>query len=86
MRDARPSATTSARAASGERLSASGIETLAYGENVARAASAGRGHRVIWASPSHRGNLLEPRYRAVGVGTARGPDGVWVCEVFAELR
>lgn len=70
----------------GERLSAQGLAPRAFGENVARAASAERCHRAIWASPSHRGNLLEPRYDSMGVGAARGPDGLWVAEVFADLR
>lgn len=68
------------------RLEALGIEPAAFGENVARAASAERAHRAIWASPSHRGNLLERRYDSVGLAAVSGPDGVWVAEVFADLR
>ena len=68
------------------RLEALGIEPAAFGENVARAASAERAHRAIWASPSHRGNLLERRYDSVGIAAVSGPDGVWVTEVFADLR
>lgn len=57
------------------------------GENVARAASIRRAHRALWASPSHRGNLLDPRFQSTGVGVAKDPDGsVWVCEVFATWR
>lgn len=68
------------------RLDALGLEPAAFGENVARAASAERAHRAIWASPSHRGNLLERRYDSVGIAAVTGPDGVWVTEVFADLR
>jgi uncharacterized protein YkwD len=86
MRDARQLGHDVGKGDVGERLTSLGVEARAYGENVARAATPGRGHRAIWASPSHRGNLLEPRYDSVGLGTARGPDGVWICEVFAEMR
>jgi uncharacterized protein YkwD len=51
---------------------------------VAHAADARHAHRTLWASPSHRSNLLESRFDAVGVGSATGSDQtVWVCEVFA---
>ncbi|MBK7586023.1 MAG: CAP domain-containing protein [Myxococcales bacterium] len=69
-----------------DRLEALGLTPLAFGENVARAATPERAHRAIWASPSHRGNLLERRYDSVGIAAVDGPGGVWVTEVFAELR
>jgi uncharacterized protein YkwD len=86
MRDSRTLGHDVGRGTVKERLDALGVSANVYGENVARAASPERAHRVIWASPSHRGNLLEPRFDAIGIGTARGTDGVWVCEVFADLR
>jgi uncharacterized protein YkwD len=53
------------------------------GENVAHALTLERAHRVLWASPSHRGNLLDRRFRDLGVGVARDSDGsVWVCQLF----
>ncbi len=69
-----------------ERVEAEGLSPRVVGENVARAETPERAHRAIWASPSHRGNLLEPRYDSLGVGVAHGPDGLWVCEVFADFR
>lgn len=69
-----------------ERLEALGLSPVAFGENVARATTTARAHRAIWASPSHRGNLLEPRYDHVGVAAVSGPEGVWVTEVFAQMR
>ena len=40
-------------------------------------------HRALWASPSHRGNLLLDQFTKVGIGVVRGPDGaVWVTELF----
>lgn len=69
------------------RAAAAGLALRLLGENVAHARSVRRAHRALWASPSHRGNLLEPRFRALGVGVARDPDGsVWVCELFAVPR
>ena len=62
-------------------------QTRRAGENVAHAASIVRAHRSLWASPSHRGNLLDAEFNAVGLGVAGGPDGtVWVTEVFSELE
>ncbi|MBX3188033.1 MAG: CAP domain-containing protein [Labilithrix sp.] len=59
----------------------------AVGENVARAASVRLAHRALYASPSHRINLLRNDYTHVGVGVARAPDGsVYVCEAFAAAR
>jgi hypothetical protein len=68
------------------RLASTGMQVVAAGENVARAPDLVRAHRVLWASPSHRQNLLEPRFDAVGMGVAQDPDGsLWVCELFADL-
>jgi uncharacterized protein YkwD len=69
-----------------ERAERAGIVASALGENVAHAMDARGAHRTLWASPSHRGNLLDPRFDRVGIGTALGDDGtLWVCEVFARL-
>jgi uncharacterized protein YkwD len=69
-----------------ERVARAGIQARAAGENVAHAADALRAHRALWASPSHRENLLLERFSAVGVGVAEDDDGsVWVCEIFAQL-
>jgi uncharacterized protein YkwD len=69
------------------RVTGAGLDVAAAGENVSHAANAARAHRALWASPSHRGNLLHPRYNSLGVGTAVDTDGsLWVCEVFADFR
>jgi uncharacterized protein YkwD len=68
------------------RVEAAGLDVLAAGENVAHALDITRAHRALWASPSHRENLLEPRFDGAGIGLALDPDGsVWVCEVFADF-
>ena len=69
-----------------QRLERAGLE-LSAGENVAHAGSAVHAQRALWASPSHRGNLLFRDYDVVGIGVAPDPDGtLWVCQVFASSR
>jgi uncharacterized protein YkwD len=68
------------------RLTRASIDTKSAGENVAHALTLRRAHRALWASPSHRGNLLDPRFRALGVGVVLDDDGsLWLCEVFADF-
>lgn len=67
-----------------ERLLAAGVPVEHAGENVASASSLARAHRALWASPSHRANLLDPRFTRVGLGIRNSDDGrVWVTQVFA---
>lgn len=66
------------------RIQDAGIVVRVAGENVASASSLENAHRVLWGSPSHRGNLLFARFTRAGVAVARGADGtVWVTEIFA---
>jgi uncharacterized protein YkwD len=68
------------------RVESAGLGVLVTGENVAHAPDVTRAHRVLWSSPSHRENLLQPRFDGVGIGVALDPDGsIWVCEVFADF-
>jgi len=56
----------------------------AAGENVAKASSVRRAHRSLWASPSHRGNLLMTDFSLVGLGIVQDDEGaLWVTEAFA---
>lgn len=67
-----------------ERLHEKGYFAEAIGENVAHAASVVSAHRALWSSPSHRGNLLDPRFERVGVAVIPDTDGsVWVTQLFA---
>ena len=48
------------------------------GENVAVGYGSGRAVVKAWMrSPGHRANILEKRYRLLGVGAARDDDGRW---------
>ena len=68
-----------------QRVRAAVPDSLHEGENVATARTLVRAHRVLLASPSHRGNLLDRRYDSVGVGVARDESGsLWVCELFSD--
>lgn len=86
MRQARRIAHDAGSGSPDERLEAAGIGVLAAGENVAHALDLIRAHRVLWASPAHRDNLLQSRFDSIGIGIAPDSDGsVWVCEVFADF-
>ncbi len=66
------------------RLRAAGLSAHVAGENVATASTLENAHRALWASPSHRGNLLLDQFTHVGVAVLRAADGmVWVTEMFS---
>lgn len=79
-----------------ERLDHAGLSARRVGENLAFARTLGAAHRALWDSPSHRGNLLDAGFGAVGLGIAVAAPasgssagegasaGVWVCELFAD--
>ncbi len=86
MRRARKTAHDAGDGDLNQRLASAGLE-LRAGENVAHAASAALSHRALWASPSHRENLLFPDFDVIGIGIAPDSDGtMWVCEVFASPK
>jgi hypothetical protein len=66
-----------------QRLERAGVSLAQVGENVAHAANIVLAHRALWSSPSHRDNLLQPRFDRLGIGVSSDPDGsVWVTELF----
>ncbi|WP_438024820.1 CAP domain-containing protein [Sorangium sp. So ce233] len=66
------------------RLKAAGYKATIAGENVASSSTTEGAHRAIWASPSHRGNLLDRRYGRTGVAVVRDASGrVWVTQLLA---
>ncbi len=67
-----------------ERLQNAGLSAREAGENVAHAETVRLAHRALWASPSHRANLLRASFSHVGIAVLDDPDGsIWACEVFA---
>lgn len=68
-----------------ERLQNAHISAEEAGENVAHAASIALAHRALWASPSHRRNLVRTDWKRMGVAAIFGADGsVWVVELFVK--
>jgi hypothetical protein len=66
------------------RLSRAGLNSHLAGENVVHAADPHRAHRALWASPSHRANLLHRGFARWGLGVVSDEQGtLWVCEIFA---
>jgi uncharacterized protein YkwD len=66
------------------RLSRAGLVPRLAGENVVRAADPKRAHRALWASPSHRTNLLHRGFTRWGLGVIVDEAGtLWICELFA---
>jgi uncharacterized protein YkwD len=65
-------------------LSRAGLVPRLAGENVVRAADPKRAHRALWASPSHRTNLLHRGFTRWGLGVIVDEAGtLWICELFA---
>lgn len=54
------------------------------GENVAYNSTVYRVHRSLMASPGHRANILNPKWRHVGVGVVKSGGRLWVTEVFRQ--
>ena len=66
------------------RIKAAGIKAKVAGENVASAASAQNAHRALWASPSHRSNMLSGDFTKVGIAAVKDAEGrVWVTQLFS---
>lgn len=55
-----------------DRADAAGITYGIIGENLAYAPDLGTAHQGLMDSPGHRENILEPRYRNVGIGVIDG--------------
>jgi len=54
----------------------------ALGENVGEGGDLGAIHDAFMNSPSHRAAILNPRFRAVGVGAVISKNVIFVVEVF----
>jgi len=72
----------------GDRLRAKGWAFRSVGENIGLSDDAASAHEAIANSPAHLANLLDPRHRRLGLGTARGPtadggEATYLTEVLA---
>jgi uncharacterized protein YkwD len=68
----------------GARVAATGTTWKLIGENVAKAKTNLTVHRALYASPSHRGNMLEARFKKVGIGVSVDPKSgdLWVAQLY----
>lgn len=66
------------------RVTDAGLKWKLVGENVAKAKTERAAHRAIYASPSHRANVLDPRFKKVGLGIAVDPGTgyMWIAELY----
>jgi uncharacterized protein YkwD/uncharacterized membrane protein required for colicin V production len=55
-----------------DRMRAGGVRFGAAGENLALAPTVAIAHEGLMNSPGHRANILNPRFRRVGIGVADG--------------
>jgi uncharacterized protein YkwD/uncharacterized membrane protein required for colicin V production len=55
-----------------DRMRAGGVRFGAAGENLALAPTVQIAHDGLMNSPGHRANILNPRYRRIGIGVADG--------------
>jgi uncharacterized protein YkwD len=71
-----------------DRLRERGYGYRSIGENIGLSSDVASAHEAIVGSPAHLANLLDPRHRRLGLGsatglTADGLEGVYLTEVFA---
>lgn len=66
------------------RAAQAGSTFKLVGENVAKARTERAAHRALYASPSHRGNMLEGRFKKVGVAVVVDDktEELWVTEIY----
>lgn len=69
-----------------DRLRAGGVTFTAAAENLARVENvpdpAGFAHQQFLGNPTHRQNILDPRYTHLGVGVARQGDTWWITQLY----
>ena len=66
------------------RVAATGVKWKVIGENVAKAKSERTAHRALYASPSHRSNMLDSRFTNVGIAVVMDPKTgeLWVAQTY----
>ena len=67
-----------------QRMRRGRVRFYAAGENLALAPTVRIAHSGLMKSPGHRANILNPAFRRVGIGAARGgPHGIMFTQDFA---
>ena len=72
------------------RVSRAGLRWRASGENIAKFSDIAQAEAGFMNEPkfqhNHRGNILNPEYTHVGIGIAKGPDGMlYITQEFADF-
>lgn len=72
-----------------ERITSIGVQWRSMGENIAKNFTVQSAEAAFMNEPrfepNHRGNILNPKFNAVGIGIVRGPDGmIYVTQDFAQ--
>ncbi|MGE0791245.1 MAG: CAP domain-containing protein [Sandaracinaceae bacterium] len=69
-----------------DRARATGMDTGAVLENVAVHSNAAFASRALFASPPHRGNMLNAAVNTIGIGVVSNEGQVYVAQLFVERR
>jgi uncharacterized protein YkwD len=68
-----------------QRIENGGVDYGAAGENLALAPTVEIAHTGLMESPGHRANILQPRFRKVGIGALRAhPYGIMFTQNFTD--
>lgn len=72
-----------------ERITIRGVQWRSIGENIAKNFTVAAAESAFMNEPrfepNHRGNLLNPKFNAIGIGIVRGSDGmIYVTQDFAQ--
>ena len=66
-----------------DRLDNAGIPYQLIGENLAITPTLQSGHRSLMSSNSHRGTILDPNYKRLGLAVVSGPLGLIIVQIFS---
>jgi uncharacterized protein YkwD len=69
-----------------DRLEERGIDYSRAAENLAQvtgsASPASLAHQLLMGSDRHRDDILDPRFRLVGIGVSHSGDSFWITQIF----
>ena len=69
-----------------QRLTDAGVDFSAAAENLVKVTNsadpAGYAHTLLLQQPEHRDNMLDQKYKLLGVGAAKRNDTVWIAQIY----
>jgi uncharacterized protein YkwD len=70
-----------------QRITAHGITGWCLaGENICKSPTVESGFNALMNSPSHRDNILSPRFNCIGIGIQQGPNGLVITQEFMQFE